>query len=722
MPTPTAQAFLDGLDALLADLKALDPHPNPLATQEIYRAYRALHREYRASPLKGLLQHATPDQKLMVRFLELGKENYDSFMQDLVVHIQPSAQATSTAVATFLKSAEAFRHLRAPRKSEAATGVGQDLEQEGVDRDAVRRILGSMLGVEVGDAFVLSIRGEMAGKVVAYALAGLCEDDLAAWEDPVVRKKWPSRDAYLLDCIRRHDTVMAYEIGEHDPGDSTYPIACVLFPEEDGERRRPSHQADSCMVNHRAKTIVFGAQTTSSEHDAGQAMSAVRMFSALERLVEQPTVGEPPTTNPYYGYTVTPFFLHAGYFPAERTQGRKAAGQAFLDILEAEGIALDGDDRQALARQAFFNVFSEGTPNPALAATWARFNIHVCGADTLQLFHDMQAALKEGPGSRRFSEIVLDGTTSALEVLAREGVGISSKSRGQNVMKPILDGILHTLENHALNFPVQADTRGIRVGLSQAERTMLSHAAAQLDRLREKIEANNPGDHRLMCRHMARLAAGIREGSYQQDFLDPDNQDRPRYAWSDSLHQKINGRMDPAQAAAHLSYLDALCLGMAQDFAARQVPAAMTEAVAMIQAQATPSCEQAFLDKLTEEALGYVEGTRRLRRIDRHEDPRAYQAFHQTFQKIRQHDGTASAHAVFAVGLRGLYNQGVFPALRKGPAEDTKDTQQLRHLALALVGMSEMPGGERLRSALNQVARQVYDAPPAAAPRRKIRA
>lgn len=699
MPTVDAHSFLDGLDALLVELKALDPHPSAHATQALYQKYRKLHRQARTLPLKGVLRQASADQKLMVRFLELGKENYDSFMRDLVVHIQPSAQDTAVAVADFLKSPAAFRHLRARLQSEDSPSLSaEELEQEGLDREAVRRIVGSMLGVEVSEKFVLSIRGEMAGKLVTYSLSGLCEDDLKAWDNPAVRKQWDSRDDYLLDCIRRHDTVLAYEMGEHDPQTSTYPIACVLFPETEEGRRRPSHQADSCMVNHRTKVIVFGAQTTSNEHDAGQAMSAVRMFSALQQLVKQPTLGEDGVPNPHYGYSVIPSFLHAGYFPADRTEGKRATGQAFLDTLEAAGERLNDEDRQALARQAFFNVFSEENPNPSLAAVWAQFNVQVCGADTLQLFHDMRSALEAQYPQRRFSEIVLDGTVEALEVLAREGVFVSSKSRGQNVMKPILDGILNTLDNHPINFPCLPDERNKLVKLSGAERTLLSHAASYLDRLRAKIQADNPGDHQRMCRHMARLSESIRKGTYQEEFLAEENRTGPQYAWSSALHARLDGRheklIDDGEA-----YIQAIWSGMARDISEHRVPGVLLAARTV--AEQDMGNQEEFKQGLFEEAFGYIEKSRKLRPLDRAKNLRAYNDFHSSFRRME----TVSAGSLLAKGLRGLYRKGAFLAVRQGRTDQNGATE-LRELVYVLLDMCQKPGAGALRQALHATARQ----------------
>lgn len=113
MPTVDVQSFLDGLDALLTDLRSLEPHPSQQATQQLYQKYRQLHEQARALS-KGALRRATADQKKMVDFLDMGKENYEAFMRKLVAHIQPTAQATAMAVAEFLKSCSVSPPARAP--------------------------------------------------------------------------------------------------------------------------------------------------------------------------------------------------------------------------------------------------------------------------------------------------------------------------------------------------------------------------------------------------------------------------------------------------------------------------------------------------------------------------------------------------------------------------------------------------------------------------------
>ena len=701
MPTVDVQSFLDGLDALLTDLRSLEPHPSQQATQQLYQKYRQLHEQARALS-KGALRRATADQKKMVDFLDMGKENYEAFMRKLVAHIQPTAQATAMAVAEFLKSPAAFRHLRARlRSTEEDEGFQVSPEQEHLDREAVRKIVGGMLGVEVSEDFVLSIRGEMAGKLVTYSLSELCEDDLKAWEDPAIQKHWNgSRDHYLLDCIRHYDMVMTYSMGAHDKATSTYPIGCVLYAEQDEHRRKPGKQADSCMVNHNRKIIVFGAQTTSTEHDADQAMSAVRMFAALEQMVAQPSLGDPAVPNPYHGYTIVPSFLHAGYFPADRTEGRKVAGQAFLDSLESVGGRLNDEDRHTLARQAFFNVFSESNPNTSLAQTWAKFNVQVCGADTLPLFRDMKAALKAEHPLRRFSEIVLDGTVGALEVLAREDIFVSSKSRGKNVMEPVLNGILATLENHPMNFACVDDAQGRQVGLSTSERIQLSHAAAHLDKLRQKILDDNPGDHQKLCSRMAKLAKSIRSGDYQAEFTDPVNLNRPNYQWSNELYNKLAERKENLIIEGQ-SYLQAIEVSLARAFAERRAHPALVAAVAASKKNLGSQAD--FKADLMEEFLEYVQGNRRqLRKLNATTHPKAYNDFHNTFRRMEEDTiSTTLAHSI-----RRLYSRGALKSLRQADFSKPYTVTALHSLAVALMEISSKEGGAKVAKALMETARK----------------
>lgn len=700
MPTSDVQTFLDGLDALMTDLRALDPHPSQQSVQSLYQKYRKLHKQSRTLSLKAALRGATTDQREMARFLELGKENYDAFMLALVTHIKPDAEATALAVAEFMKSPAAFRHLRTRlHLDDEDDSVNAD--QEELDREAVRRIVGSMLGVEVSEKFVLSIRGEMAGKLVTYSLSALCEDDLKAWEDPQTRRKWGNdRDQYLLDCIRHHDMVMAYDMGGHDSSTSTYPIGCVLYAEQDEHRRKPGKQADSCMVNHNRKLIVFGAQTTSTDHDADQAMSAVRMLSALEQMVTQPTLGDPAVPNPYYGYSIVPSFLHAGYFPADRTEGRKVAGQAFLDSLESVGGRLNDEDRHTLARQAFFNVFSESHPNTSLAQTWAKFNVQVCGADTLPLFHDMKAALKDEHPLRRFSEIVLDGTVGALEVLARDDIFVSSKSRGKNVMEPVLNGILATLENHPMNFACVDDAQGRQVGLSTSERIQLGHAAAHLDKLRQKILADNPGDHQKLCSRMAKLAKSIRSGDYQAEFTDPVNLHRPNYQWSNELYNKLAERKENLIIEGQ-SYLQSIEVSLARAFAERRAHPALVAAVAA--AKKDLGAQADFKVELMEEFLDYIQGNRRqLRKLNVNTHPKAYNDFHSTFRRMEE----GSISTTLAVSIRTLYSRHAIKALRQGDFSKPYTVTALHHLAVALMEISSKEGGAKVAKALMETARK----------------
>ena len=115
-------------------------------------------------------------------------------------------------------------------------------------------MFGNMLGVKVAATFVSSMRAEEMGRIVGYAISGLCEEDMADWNDPVkgkrLRKEHGTLDQYLLHTIRDADKWASFRFQRAEPPEEGFQAALRINEHEGalGNKRRGRNVLDHCFV------------------------------------------------------------------------------------------------------------------------------------------------------------------------------------------------------------------------------------------------------------------------------------------------------------------------------------------------------------------------------------------------------------------------------------------------------------------------------------------
>lgn len=564
------EAFSEDLQLLIDGLNSLDQLDDgdlDEGKKKLRKLYRSLHQRMSSYNLSSL-RKLPAEQQLIVRHLELGKDAFDRFHSKILPLIQPKAKDTSIAIAKFNTSSEAFALINSKQ-------VSLDPQETA----EAKRLLGGILGVSVGNDFIVAVKGEMMGRVIAYALAGLCEQDLADYAAMGHKKGGAARDKFLLGRIVARDSELVYRTTPPAKGSNQWGVACAIDEGRAVEvgATRKKMRADTCMVNHASRKIVFGSITSNASSDKKQTLSLTKTIAALELLVQQPHVGgDPNKPNPYYGYDIEPFYFHTGNIPVDAVhKGRMGAGAALFQLLASGGGTIKKSEHRAIAKLAFFSLLGETNPNAASARALALLNVHICGCDTLDLYRKMRKARSKGAGPRDFAAICLGAVSEALDVFSREDTNVSMTGRGQNLLRPALESLVKICDQYFVNFPV---SKWGEVGVEEKE-TLLS-IGKKMKALANKIGADRSGLGNDLIMPLLKLSgalgsvAGIRAQAEAWGALE-----QMQFKWNEGKHQVLAEQMGLGLQQGQGSSREAVIDAILSDLSAKRVPGVMEQVI-----------------------------------------------------------------------------------------------------------------------------------------------
>lgn len=440
------------------------------------KQFTVLHRQGRqlsASDLTGL----SVNQGLLKDFFDLGKENFHSFCHRAVELIDGDTVATSRRLAAYVKSQEAFESVRSTAAADPQT------------RQRLQELLGGLLGIEVGDEFVASVRMENLGRIIGYALSGLAKWNLQTFHateqlsSRLLKYRKSSVEEYLTERIVEQDVEFVYEVS--DIANGTRQVAGFVNESKNaselvmGGQTRAKSRSDSFFVNHAEKKIVMVAATSLNSGPGEQAMPLIKAHQALKALVQTDEING--VKNELFGYSFEVCFCHGGFAPSEQNKAGKQTGSGYFDALG--GLTLN--QRQALMRSAFLSLLGEKAASPTLQQVLRDTNIHILGTDTEKLYHDMRFASlvdSQDSTSRALANVCLGEMVGALEVLATASVEFSFTTGSKTIASAVVPSVVGAVQNYFKNFPLTPTQE-----LSAAERRQLQHVSSLLEKVEEKL-------------------------------------------------------------------------------------------------------------------------------------------------------------------------------------------------------------------------------------------
>lgn len=699
----------DRLDDLIGGLRELQQLSEVDAVKMTRRLKRDYHRLY--DDLAGISAHQlksfSREQQLVVRSLEMGKEAFEDFHAKVLPLITRDAKPTAIAIANFTKSSAAFELINKP-----STHLSREEFNE------VQLLLGGLLGVSVGEEFVRSVKGEMMGRIIAYALSGLCETDVREFEAmDHSRRDAPSRDAFLLDRIQRRCSEMVYAIDrpEADSAPGVWKVACTINenPLSGTNTVQARNRADTCIVNHHKRTIVFGSITSNPSADKKQALSATRMCNALELLTQQRYVGDDPTRpNPYYGYKVEPFYFHTGLFPVEKLiEGERTTGTALFKTLTSEGARLKKADYTALAQLAFFSLFGEGAQGAEVGRTLGKFNVHLCGCDTLKLYQAMRRARRD-EDPRAFASVVLRAITDAAGVLARPGLVLSQSESGQTLLRPMFESVLNVVNNHLLNFPVQHERE-----LSETERDCLHDLDTHLRVIEDRLANDGSGLGGGWARSFKLLANALSSKAGLKDFIaDGHKATKIAFEWSPERHARLTEKEGLSLTSE--GTLERITQRLLADLSAKQVPAVLNQAITMAFTDPGYLGKRPWVEALVNQMVHTIEGGHAVLKI---KENATLAGFKQYFSSVRNDSDEGHPGVALVYGLRPFFKKEVWEG-RSRMADNPAAVTAVGRLVEELIALDpSVKGYDKLMRSLADLAHPAAETNPPVARRRALR-
>lgn len=333
---------------------------NEKTKAHIYRGYKEIYSLYSDLSELDVKSNFSSDEIKILDILKLGEKNESDF-DELISQIKQNSCQTAINVANFIKTRKGFDLIN--KNSDFSEFTDDELVS----------LFGSLFGVQVAQSCVKSLRAERVGRVVGYALSGLCEEHIREFNSLTS----PNKDfvSFLKRKIQESDVEAVYFFEESG---SKVSVTCGVNENKNASltevrgRNRPDH----CFINHKTKTIVLGLSTSDKDID-NQGYTFSKAFLAFKEMVKHGDA----TTNPYYNYKLEPFYFLGGRFVADDANVTQQKGRDFLKMLD--NISLT--EKQTLAQMQYFRLYGNA-PSKDIVNTLPYFNPFIAGCNTEDIY------------------------------------------------------------------------------------------------------------------------------------------------------------------------------------------------------------------------------------------------------------------------------------------------------------------------------------------------
>jgi hypothetical protein len=468
--------------------------------------YRELYASYQKISPEEINNHFSSGQIQAINFMSLGMENgIAEFYRETSGFFEKDANRTAIAVAGFMKSRRAYDLVHS-QKSGALDP--QQMEQ-------LTRMFGSLLGVQVTSEFVKSVRTEELGRIFGYAISGLCERDIGAWQsDEALRKQYGgSVDKYLADVIPKADKQASYRFASDLEETGTFLAAFKINESISAQRGqvRGRNLVDHCFLNAnpdgKGGTIILGTSTAENHAEKhGYSFSAAVL--AATAMTERKTISGKP--NPYYGFKVKTYCFMAGFMPTTTLDG-EIERSPIVQMLEKGRTgksALSLAQVQSIAKLPFLSLFASEDPSPFLSRGLNEINPVVAGCETLadyQTLVNENRTKKTYSSSRKLGVYVLGQVAKVSQLLAQDNSLVEIGEVGpQKVLRSGLETLVGVVRNYGTIFPIKRPHE-----LQVKEKKLLGNIAEDFEVIANKIKLSDSGRGLGIAKTMTLLARSL---------------------------------------------------------------------------------------------------------------------------------------------------------------------------------------------------------------------
>jgi hypothetical protein len=329
----------------------------------VYLDYKELYTIYSSLTEEQIEENFSTNEIKAINYLGLGLKSENQFNQ-IILQFQKNADTSAINIVNFIKSRNGFDL------------INKDIDFKRFTDEELVEIFGGLFGVQIAKDCVKSLRAEKIGRVVGYALSGLFNQDLPAFND--LKDKTPSIDfcSFLKEKIQNSDVECSYIFNENC---NDLELACNINEHKNANitEVRGRNRIDHCFVNHANKTITFG-QSTSNKDTETQKYTYFKAYATLEKLSSLSTIDG--QHNPYFGYALQPYLMLGGRFVADDSITQEK-GRGFKKMLKNAS----QEDLEKLGQMQYFRLFGNSVSSEQVNAL-TKFNVFIAGCDTLNLY------------------------------------------------------------------------------------------------------------------------------------------------------------------------------------------------------------------------------------------------------------------------------------------------------------------------------------------------
>lgn len=423
----------------LSSIKECNDENSPLYSSYLNHIYRELKIMFSEDSIEDIAKICDADISLL-QFLKFGTK-YDQKQRlkpILQLVLDNPSKSSDILISEFVKSPDGLLFSQ------------QFLNQKSLSPKQVEDFFGGMIGYKVISKIAASYEFEKLGSLIGFVLSGNFNQALSmANSEGIVDEELQAQ--YIYKEYLKSDKLL--KCGQNGiPYDQNTAELLSLSPEKTNGVRTGNF-VDHCFVNKETKTLHIGNTTLGPINNQGD--SFIKFYLATNRMV-QSEYREDGTPNPYYQYSISPFYILKSLFSSEKIEmsghyiGRRAHEKAFVQEIEDGLAALSKDEINALGQLQFIGALGN-ISDPASVLIAFSHNPQLFGIDTLDFYHlstrVQEAINKRPPDEDLYIEAQADIARTILPKIAQIIETLEKSKLSPQISKTIFENTLENLDS-----------------------------------------------------------------------------------------------------------------------------------------------------------------------------------------------------------------------------------------------------------------------------------
>lgn len=414
-------------------------------------SYKKIKNKYRYFDTESIQNELSEEDLTLFHYFELGFDQetatYKSVLKGITNH-QGQAQFDAHLFLQEFFKYEGYRNIHQSKYS--------DLNQK--DQEYIRSIFGGVLGVDILDECMASVRLEQLADLWMYVASKNHLDDIKEYHlqsaNPQFKAMYETVGHYLVEQLSKRKKTVIYRVDENN-GTSAAVIDSQTKNFFECDLVAGAYRSDSCYINDKTKEIyICSASLHTDISNKSQLSTLAKMCHALQLTLENTDL---QTT--YHGYTIKSHILHGGFFPITHLIGNqnksKFDGKALVETLgwSQWDATLQNKAVDVFSLYPILFYLSEQNPSPYVSEILLNSNLASLGCDTFGFYQRSREIKNTQYPLKNFSLDILHHLNCAVDFLNNEEVCVSIHGDGKVKLATYLKAVSKSVANYMYNFP-----------------------------------------------------------------------------------------------------------------------------------------------------------------------------------------------------------------------------------------------------------------------------